>query len=129
MGELVALCALSLGAAVSALVLRKHSPDFALLLTLLGCALGAALLLAPARPLYAFAQKLAALTGQQDELLAPLLKCVGIGLLAQLSSALCLDAGEAALAKLAELGGAMFCLLAALPLMERLLGLIQGMTG
>ena len=127
MDQLLRLSALALCAAVAALVLRRHSPDLALLLTLLGCVLGAGLLLSLAKPLYAFVRRLAALTGRSEELLSPLFKCVGIGLLTQLSSALCLDAGETSLSKLVELGGSLLCTLAALPLLEEVLRLIEGL--
>ena len=125
MAEPIRLSVLTIAAAISALVLRKYQPDYAMLITVLGCVLGAALLLTLASPLFGFLKKLAALTEKQDELLAPLLKCVGIGLLTQISSALCLDAGETALAKLTELGGSLLCILAALPLLEEVLELIR----
>lgn len=129
MAEPIRLSVLALAAAISALVLRKYHPEYALLVAVLGCVLGAVLLLTLASPLFSLIRKLAALTEKQDELLAPLLKCVGIGLMTQITSALCLDAGEAALAKITELGGSLLCILAALPLLEEVLELIRTLVG
>ena len=127
MEQLVRLSVLAGGAAISALVLRRHSPELSMLITVIGCVLSATLLVQLAEPLYAFLEKLFALTGMRDELFAPLLKCVGIGLLAQLSSALCVDAGETALSRLVELGGSLLCFLAATPLLEEVLHMIRGL--
>ncbi|MBQ9374162.1 MAG: stage III sporulation protein AD, partial [Oscillospiraceae bacterium] len=43
----------------------------------------------------------------------------------QTASAVCQDAGQSALAKLLELGGGLLCLVAALPLLEAVLDLLE----
>ena len=68
------------------------------------------------------------LTDAIEALLSPLLKCVGVALLSQLASAICLDAGQGALAKTVELGGAVLALTLSLPLISAVLSLLEQLS-
>ena len=104
------LTALGLTAALLALVVKKQSPELALALSLCACALGAGLLLKGIVPVLNLARSLADRAELDGSLTAPLWKCLGLGLLTELSAAVCADAGQSALAKLVELGGGLLCL-------------------
>ena len=119
------LPALALLAALLTLVVRKQSPELSLALTLCACALGAGLLLSWMEPVLALVDSLAAKAELEDRLLAPLWKCMGLGLLTEISAAVCADAGQSALAKLTELGGTLLCLVVSLPLLQAVLALIE----
>jgi len=121
------LCALALCGAMLALILKKHTPEYAFL-TAAACSL--LLLLAAAEKIGAAMDRVAALAAAfpaGDALLTPLYKAAGISVISRLSAALCRDAGQNALAEKVELLGVTACLLAALPLAEAVLELIGGM--
>ena len=105
------LSALVLVTALLTLVLKKHSPELSLTLSLCACALGVGLLASYVEPVLSLAASLAA----RAEL----------GLLTELSAAVCVDAGQSALAKITELGGGLLCLVVSLPLVQAVLALIE----
>lgn len=119
------LSALALTAALLTLVVKKQSPELALVLTLCACALGAGWILSYVRPILTLAKSLAERAELDGTLTAPLWKCLGLGLLTEISASVCDDAGQSALAKLVELGGGLLCLVVSLPLLQAVLALIQ----
>ena len=94
-------------------------------LTLCACALGAGLILSYVRPILTLAKSLAERAELDGTLTAPLWKCLGLGLLTEISASVCDDAGQSALAKLVELGGGLLCIVASLPLLQAVLALIE----
>ena len=125
MGDSFRLSAMLLTAALLTLVLKKQNPELSLALTLCACALGAGLLVARLKPVLTLASSLAARAELEDRLTAPLWKCLGLGLLTELTATVCADAGQTALARLAELGGGLLCLVVSLPLLQAVLTLIE----
>ncbi len=116
-------------AALAAVTIRRQNADLAMLLGILGCCLGALLILELLEPVLEFLKKLSLQIGLEDRLLLPLLKAVGIALLSQLAAAVCADAGQTAIANVIELGGAALCLLLCLPLFQAVLTLIEELAG
>lgn len=125
MNTVMKLSALAVTASLLTLVVKKESPELALVLSLCACALGASVLLTGLEPVLTLARSLANRAGLEPELSAPLWKCLGLGLLTELSADLCADAGQSALAKLVELGGGILCLCVSLPLLQAVLALIE----
>ena len=119
------LSAMLLTATVLTLVLKKQNPELSLVLTLAACAVAAGLLIRCLEPVLSLAASLAARAELEDKLIAPLWKCLGLGLWTELTSAVCADAGQSAMAKLAELGGSLLCLVISLPLLQAVLALIE----
>ena len=119
------LSALAMVAALLTVVIKKQSPELSLVLTLCACSLGAGLLLSYVEPVLSLACSLAERAQLDGKLTAPLWKCLGLGLLTEISSAVCTDAGQSALAKLVELGGGLLCLVVSLPLLQAVLALIE----
>ena len=119
------LSALALAAALLCLTLKKQSPELALALSLCALALGAGVILSALKPVLNLAASLARRAELEEGLTAPLWKCMGLGLLTELTASVCADAGQNALAKLIELGGGILCLAAALPLLQAVLALIE----
>ena len=108
-------------------LVKKTSPDMALLLALAGCA---AVLAARCRGLeevMAFLRPLLAWGGLSAELFVPLLKTVGIALVSRTGGALCRDAGEGAMAGLVETAGAFAAVLVALPLFRAAWQMLEGL--
>lgn len=110
-------------------LLKKHSGEMALVLTVAACAVMGLLILKLTEPVVSFLTQLRSLAGMDAALMTPLLKTVGIGLLTQLATAVCTDAGESAIARLIELCGGVLAIYVALPLLEAVIDMIQNMSG
>ena len=120
---------LCVAGALLALVIKRGSPESALLLTLAAVVVGLVLLAEDLRELMAFFRELGARSGMAGTLFAPLYKIVGIAVVVKVGGNLCRDAGESALGTLVETAGAVCALLAALPLLRAVLKLLQELMG
>ena len=118
MGDMARLAAAGVTAVVLAAVLRKNTPELALLLilaaglwmmSLAAQAMGAAL---------ALMRELADQAGLSEALLEPVVKTVALAILTKLTAEVCRSAGEGGLAAFVETAGAALALLAALPLVR-----------
>ena len=107
-----------------ALLLKKGTPELALLLALV-TAVAAILSLADTiGELTAFFRELGAQSGIAAGLLTPLYKTLGIALVVHIGAGLCRDAEESALAAVVETAGTVCAFLAALPLMRQVFQLL-----
>ena len=119
---------LCLVGAILAAVLRSARPEMELLLVLAVCA-AALLAAAPAaEELLALIRRMAAWGELSEDILGPLLKTLGIAVLCRISSDVCRDAGQSAMASLVELGGVLSTLLVAAPLLGRVWELLAALT-
>ena len=66
-------------------------------------------------------------TGLSSAVVAPVMKCVGIGVVTRLSADLCKDAGQESVSSAVELCGAACAMLTAMPLIRTLLQMIGDM--
>ena len=124
MEQVIQVTGLCVVGALLALAVKKGTPEIALLLTLAAASAALLLLSETLRELTAFLQKLGNLSGFSSELFIPLYKTIGIALVVRVGGGLCRDAGESALGAAVETAGAVCALLAALPLLETVLGLL-----
>ena len=124
--RVTALCVVG---GILALVLKKTSPEQALLLVLCAAVAGLALLTDGLGELAEFLRELGERSGVSETLFVPLYKTVGIGLVAKVGGDLCRDAGGAALASVVETAGAVCALLAAMPLLRAVLELLMELMG
>ena len=121
---LLKLCAIAGVGAVMVPLLRKTVPEMsvvatvATLLALVFVATGAI------GAVVAFIYELSQKAGIREELLRPLVKCVGISIVARLACDICREAGIAAAATYIELVGGAVAVLIVAPLMMTLLGQI-----
>lgn len=119
--QITAICVVG---ALLAVVVRRGSPELALLLTL-AAAVAVLLYLAGAlEELLAFLTELGERSGISRDLFIPLYKTVGIALVVKVGSTLCRDAGESALGSVVETAGAVCALVVALPLLRAVLTLL-----
>lgn len=114
---------------IVASLLKKTSRELALLLSIAACILISLILLQLAKPVVDFFSKLRDLAGLDKNLMTPMLKTLGIGLLTQLCATVCADADENAVANLIELCGGILALYVALPLLEAVIDMVQTMSG
>ena len=124
MEQVFQVTALCLVGALLAVVVRRGSPELALLLTMAAAAVVLLALAEPVRELMTFLIELGDRSGVSKELFVPLYKTVGIALVVKVGGELCRDAGESALASVVETAGAVCALLAALPLLRAVLSLL-----
>ncbi len=116
-------------AAVLSLILMRQGKDFSLLLTIGVSAMVAVAAVAYMEPVVAFLRELQQ-TGRLDgDMLATMLKVVGIGLVTEIASLICQDAGNAAMGKTVQLLGTAVILWLALPLMQALLSMVTQIMG
>ena len=121
--------------ALLALVLKKGSPELALLLTLgataavlLSLAGSLELLMDFLGELMEFLREIGAASGLSEDLFIPLYKTAGIALVVKTGGSLCHDAGESALASAVETAGTVCALLVSLPLLRAVLALLLELT-
>ena len=117
--------ALCLTGAVLAAVLKKKTPDLALLLSLAVVAVVIAALMRIIDNIVTVMEHIMRLGNLPAELFGPLLKTVGIALVSRLGSDLCRDAGEGAMASVLEFSGSLGGIVVSLPLFEAVWDMLQ----
>ena len=119
--------ALCLVGAVLAALLKKSSPELALLLALAACAAVLLALVRGVETVTAFVREVMQWGGVESALFAPLFKTVAIALISRTGADLCRDAGEGAMASLVETAGAIGAVVVSLPLFGAVWELLSGM--
>ena len=114
---------------VIGLVLEKQGKDMRLLLTLAACSMIGVVTFAYFEPVISFVRRLTEMTKLNADLLAVILKSVGIGILGELAGLICSDAGNAALSKTIQMLTTAVILWLSIPLFESLLDLVQAILG
>ena len=111
------------------LVLGKQGKDMGLMLTMAACAMVCILALTYLEPVLEFLRELESLSSLQTDMLGILMKAAGIGLVAEIASLICTDAGNASLGKTLQLlaTGVILCL--SLPILRTMLELIRKILG
>ena len=125
MSQMVVVSGGVLVTVVCGVVVRKQAPEIALVLTL--CA-AVAVLVAVSGELgliVGYIQRLAQAGGISQELIAPVMKTTGIAMLCKFTADFCRDAKENGLASAMELAGTVLGLVAAMPLLQGVLSLLE----
>lgn len=123
------VCGAVMIALVSILTLGSRGKDFGVLLTLCLCVMGAAVMFRYLEPVFEFIHQLEATGALDNSIVTLLLKSVGIGLISEISTMICADAGCGSLGKLLQMLGTALVLWLCLPLFTMLLELIQSILG
>ncbi len=116
-------------AVILGIVLSKQGKDAALLITLAACAMVLMLAASYLQPIVELMRKLQELGGVDKGLLEILMKILGIGLLGEITSMVCDDAGNAAVGKTVQLLTTAVILWLTIPMIEQLLDLLQSIVG
>lgn len=114
---------------VLALALHKQGKDFSLLLTIIVCCMVTTAALTYLDPVVSFFKQLQTQAQLDSEMLKILMKAVGIGLLAEIASLICSDAGNAALGKTIQVLASAVVLWVSLPLLNGLMELVGQILG
>ena len=119
----------SLVAVILILVLRRDGREIGQLLSVLACVLVAIVALSYFRPIADFIQTLKRVGNLNGEMVGILLKVVGISVTAEVATLICDDSGNSALGKTLQLLATAVILCLSVPLLNQLLGLIEGISG
>jgi len=117
----------AIAASMIALSIRKQSPEIALMICI---ASGVAILISSMSAIeriIRYIESLANISGISANVLKPLIKVTGISIIARISSEICKDSGEDALAAKVELMSIVAALFIAIPLLNDVLKLISSM--
>ena len=110
--------------AVLTLIIKRTNPELSTVLTLTVCAV----IVGMAMKVFSSVSEVLDLveidSGFSSAYMAPVIKCVGIGITARLGSDLCKDSGQEAVASSVEICGAICALYVSLPLIKTLLRMI-----
>lgn len=114
----------AVAAAVLALVVKKSNPELALLLGMAAALLAVYYAVRSLNPVVELVRTLGEKTTLASDIYVPVLKCLGIGIITQIGSGICKDAGQAAAATGVELCGTAAAMLCTLPLISSILDVI-----
>ena len=123
------ITAAALVTTVLTLVVRREEKDFALLLTMAGCAMAGMVLLTFLDPVLSFLSTLQTLGDLSGDMLLILMKAVGVGLVAEIAGMVCADGGNASLGKVIQLVGSAVILWLSLPIFQMLMDLMIRILG
>lgn len=124
MEQIVQVTALCVVGALLAVVVRRGSPECALVLGIAAAVAVLVFLAQGLEELMAFLAELGERSGVPETLFVPLYKTLGIALVVRVGAGLCRDAGEAALGSVVETAGAVCAMLTALPLLRAVLDML-----
>ena len=121
--------ALALIAGVLSLTLKNQDKEYGLLLSIAACLMVTAITVTYLKPAYAFLKELETLGDLRGDMLAILIKALGVGLASEIASMICTDAGNASLTKAIQLLGGAVILYLSVPMFSALMDLIQKIVG
>ena len=121
--------ALALIAGVLSLTLKNQDKEYRLLLSIAACLMVTAITVTYLKPVYAFLKELETLGDLRGDMLAILIKALGVGLASEIASMICTDAGNASLTKAIQLLGGAVILYLSVPMFSALMDLIQKIVG
>lgn len=107
------------------LTIEKHSKDMAVILLTLACILLAIIAVAYVQPIITYFTNLRCMQNIDAECISILLRCVGIGIAAEIISLICIDAGSAGLGKIMQITAGVAVLSTSMPLFSRLIELVE----
>lgn len=114
-------------AALSAVILRRNGGEFAVVLVLTAGVWILAMLVRPLGEVISCLARLARIAELDIDLIEPVVKVVGLSVIARIASEVCRAAGEGGLAAFVELAGTILALAAALPLVDGVVEMIAGL--
>ena len=121
--------ALTLTGVILALVLGKKSEHTGLIICVAVCCMVANVAISYLTPAVELIQNLQIIGKLDNQMITTLLKAVGIGLITELASMICSDAGMGTMGKSLQMLGSGVILWMSLPMMNQLLVLLQNILG
>ena len=129
MSEFLKIVSLVLRTVVLGLSVGKTEKDISAVLGMVSLCIAACAAVTVLEPVLDYLVELRRVFNLPDELVSTLLKAVGIALTAELSAAVCTDAGSASLGKILQILGGAVVLSLSIPMFRTLMTIIKEMTG
>ena len=107
------------------LILAKHGKDMSVIISVAVCCMLATALMQYIEPVIVLINRMQRISNLDSQMLQTILRAVGIGLLAEITSLICADAGNAALGKSLQLLSCGVVLWLSIPLLTELMDLIE----
>lgn len=107
------------------LILMLGKKEYSLMISIAVCAMVSIIAIGFLDPVIGFFSKLQTLGQFDSQLMQIVLRCVGIGILSEITSVICTDAGNAALGKTIQILGCCVILWLSLPLFTNLIELVE----
>ncbi len=123
------ICAAVLLVSVVSLLIEKKEKDLTLVLTICTCCCIGICLVTFLQPVIRFVESLKNLAAMDSQSLEIVFKVVAIGLIAEISSLICQDAGKSALGKMLQASATAMILWISLPLFTKMMDLITQIIG
>ena len=111
------------------LSLNKYNKDISVLLTLAVSAMAVIAALTFLQPIVDFLKKIQSLSTLDSEYVSVIFKVVGIGIITEISSLICKDAGNESLGKILQFVSSVTALWMSIPIFEKLLELFDTILG
>ena len=116
-------------ALILGIVLDKQGKDISILLTLAVCAMVMLAVTNYLQPIMDFMKRLQNIGQLDSDVLQILIKAVGIGLIAEITNLICVDAGNGALGKTLQVLASAVIIWMSIPVFNQLLELIEKILG
>lgn len=129
MSEFLKIVSLVLLTVVLGLSVGKTEKDISAVLGMVSLCIAACAAVTVLEPVLDYLVELRRVFNLPDELVSTLLKAVGIALTAELSAAVCTDAGSSSLGKILQILGGAVVLSLSIPMFRTLMTIIKEMTG
>ena len=128
MALLIKVMAIAVTGSVLVLVIKKNSPEMALLLTISLAAFALFLVTGVISGILDFVRRLAVSANVSPAVIAVVLKTVGIAIITRLSADVCRDAGQSSIASGVDIAGAVAAIYISLPLLETAISMISSLV-
>ena len=109
--------------------LGKQNKDFSVLLTLLVCSMVFVVSVSFLKPLVQFVKKLQTMGNLDGDMVTVVMKSVGVGVIGEICTMICKDAGNESLGKALQFLSATVVLWISIPVFEKLLTLLDNILG
>ena len=129
MGTFFQAAAAVLVASVLGLCVAKQGKEMTSLLTIAVCAMVTLAAVTFLKPVLDFLRELEAMGNLNGEMVQILFKVVGIGLVSEIASMICADAGNASMGKALQILGSAVILWLSIPVFQALMELIRQILG
>lgn len=116
-------------AVVISLVLSRQGKDYAVILVICVCCMVGSVAMIYIEQVITFIENLESIGNLNHDLISVLFKCVGIGLLSEITTTICADSGHSALGKMLQLLSTAVILWLCIPMFTKLLDLVQQVLG
>lgn len=123
--DIIKILGIGMAAAMLAVLVKGYKPELAMPISLAAAVLIFVMAVPYLRSTIAMFQDISAQLGVDSRFIEIIIKIIGVAYLAQFGAELCKDAGEGAIASKVELAGKLIIMTMSMPIMYKLLALVN----